>query len=86
VNTSRQIGGAIGLAGISTIAASATASYAGAHAVAVSSAAATVNGFQTSFVVLGGLLVGAIVVAGVYLRPARERVEDVEPVELQEAA
>jgi EmrB/QacA subfamily drug resistance transporter len=86
VNTSRQIGGAIGLAAISTIAASATASYAGAHAVAVSSAAATVNGFQTSFVVLGGLLVGAIVVAGVFLRPARERVEDVEPVELQEAA
>jgi EmrB/QacA subfamily drug resistance transporter len=86
VNTSRQIGGAIGLAAISTVAASATASYAGAHALAVSSAAATVNGFQTSFVVLGGLLVAAIFVAGVFLRPARERVEEIEPVELREAA
>jgi hypothetical protein len=42
--------------------------------------------FLVEDVVLGGLLVGAIVVAGVFLRPARERVEDVEPVELQEAA
>jgi EmrB/QacA subfamily drug resistance transporter len=86
VNTSRQIGGAIGLAAISTIAASAATSYAHSHGVSAASAAATVNGFQTSFVVLGGLLVAAFVVAGVFLRPARERVEEVEPVELQEAA
>ena len=86
VNTSRQIGGAIGLAAISTIAASATAGYAHSHGLAVTSPAATVQGFQTAFVVLGGLLVAAFVVAGVFLRPARERVEEVEPVELQEAA
>ncbi len=86
VNTSRQIGGAIGLAGISTIAASAAASYANAHGVSVASASATVSGFQTSFVVLGGLLVAAFVVAAVFLRPARARVEEVEPAELQEAA
>jgi EmrB/QacA subfamily drug resistance transporter len=87
VNTSRQIGGAIGLAAISTIAASATSSYAHANALAVTSAPATVNGFQTSFEVLGGLLVAAIVVAAVFLRPARERVEEeVEGPELQEAA
>ncbi|HEY3551668.1 MAG TPA: DHA2 family efflux MFS transporter permease subunit [Gaiellaceae bacterium] len=87
VNTSRQIGGAIGLAAISTVAASATSSYANAHALAVSSAAATVNGFQTSFVVLGGLLVAALVVAGVFLRPAREQLaEEAEPAQLQEAA
>ena len=86
VNTSRQIGGAIGLAAMSTIAASATASYAHSHALAVASAPATVNGFQTSFDVLGGLLVAAIVVAGVFLRPARKEVEDTEVVELQEAA
>jgi EmrB/QacA subfamily drug resistance transporter len=86
VNTSRQIGGAIGLAAISTIAASAASSYASAHGVSAASAAATVSGFQTSFVVLGGLLVAAFVVAGVFLRPAGERVEEGEVAELQEAA
>jgi EmrB/QacA subfamily drug resistance transporter len=86
VNTSRQIGGAIGLAAISTIAASATSGYAHAHSLAISSASATVDGFQTSFDVLGGLLVAAIVVTAVFLRPARERVEDADVAELQEAA
>jgi EmrB/QacA subfamily drug resistance transporter len=86
VNTSRQIGGAIGLAAISTIAATATSGYAHAHALAVSSAPAAVNGFQTSFDVLGGLLVAGIVIAAVFLRPARERAEAVEVPELQEAA
>jgi hypothetical protein len=52
----------------------------------LTSPSATVNGFQTAFVVLGGLLVAAFVVAGVFLRPARQRVEEVEAVELQEAA
>jgi EmrB/QacA subfamily drug resistance transporter len=86
VNTSRQIGGAIGLATVSTIAASAASSYAHVHSVAASSAPATVSGFTTSFDVLGGLLVAAIVIAGVFLRPARERVEQVEAGKLQEAA
>jgi MFS family permease len=86
VNTSRQIGGAIGLAAISTIAASAAASYAHTHGVSVTTASATVSGFQTAFIVLGGLLVAAFVVAAVFLRPARELAEEVEPVQLQEAA
>src|SRR5690349_5099242 len=86
VNTSRQIGGAIGLAVVSTIAASAASSYAHAHSVAASSAPATVDGFQTSFDVLGGLLVAAIVIAGVFLRSARQPVERVETAELREAA
>ena len=86
VNTSRQIGGAVGLAAISTIAASATSSYADAHSVAVTSAAATVNGFQTSLQVLGGLLLVGLLVAGGFLRPAREQVEEVEAPELREAA
>jgi EmrB/QacA subfamily drug resistance transporter len=86
VNTARQIGGAIGLATVSTIAASAGSSYAHTHGVAVASAPAAVNGFQTSLEVLGVLLVAAMVIAGVFLRPARARVEEVEPVELQEAA
>jgi fucose permease len=86
VNTSRQIGGAIGLAVISTIVASASAGYANAHGLTVTSASASVHGFQTAFVVLGGLLVAALVISGVFLRPARARVEEVEAPELQEAA
>ena len=86
VNTSRQIGGAIGLAAISTIAATAAAGYAHSHSLAATSAAATVHGFQVSFLVLGVLLVAGFVIAGVFLRPVRERVEEVEVPELQEAA
>jgi MFS family permease len=86
VNTSRQIGGAIGLAAISTVAASATASYAHAHALSLASAPATVSGFQTSFDVLGGMLVAAFAVAAVFLRPAREPAEERDAIELQEAA
>jgi EmrB/QacA subfamily drug resistance transporter len=86
VNTSRQIGGAIGLAAISTIAASASSSYAQAHGLPVTSAQATVNGFQTSLYVLGGLLVAGIVIVTVFLRPARGRVAETETAELREAA
>jgi EmrB/QacA subfamily drug resistance transporter len=86
VNTSRQIGGAIGLAVISTIAASASSSYAQTHGLPVGSAQATVNGFQTSLYVLGGLLVAGIVIVAVFLRPARERVAETETAELREAA
>ncbi|HKU56188.1 MAG TPA: DHA2 family efflux MFS transporter permease subunit [Gaiellaceae bacterium] len=86
VNTARQIGGAVGLATVSTIAANVSSSYAHAHGVAVASAPAAVDGFQTSLDVLGGLLVAAIVVAVVFLRPAREQMEEVEVGELQEAA
>ncbi len=87
VNTSRQIGGAIGLAAISTIAASAASSYAQAHGVSAASAPATVSGFQTSFDVLSGLLVAALVVAAVFLRPVRgNAAEEVETVQLREAA
>jgi EmrB/QacA subfamily drug resistance transporter len=86
VNTSRQIGGAIGLAAISTVAASATSSYAQTHALSIASGPATVHGFQTSFDVLTGLLVAAIVVAVVFLRPTREQAEEIEATQLQEAA
>jgi EmrB/QacA subfamily drug resistance transporter len=86
VNTSRQIGGAIGLALVSTIAATATSDYVDAHGVSAASPAATVHGFQTSFDVLGGLLIAGIVIAAVFLRPARERAEGVEESQLQEAA
>jgi EmrB/QacA subfamily drug resistance transporter len=86
VNTSRQIGGAIGLAAISTVAASAASSYASANATAATAAPAMVHGFQTSLEVLGGLLVAGIVIVAVFLRPTRERAEKAEGTPLQEAA
>jgi len=86
VNTSRQIGGAIGLALVSTIAASATSDYVNAHGLAAATSTATVHGFQTALEVLGGLLLVGILVTAVLLRPVREREEDVEAPALQEAA
>ena len=63
VNTSRQIGGAIGLAAVSAVAATSTSRYAESHAsVGPSSAVALDHGFQTALYVLTGLLlVGALI-------------------------
>jgi len=73
VNTSRQIGGAIGLAAVSAIAATSTSRYADAHAVVTSSSAVALNhGLQTALYVLTGLLlVGALVAAGLIRAQAR---------------
>jgi hypothetical protein len=86
VNTSRQIGGAIGLAAISTVAASAASSYADANATAASAAPAVVHGFQTSIDVLGALLLVGIAIVAVFLRPARVDSTEAEAPQLQEAA
>src|SRR5204862_296277 len=55
INTSRQIGGAIGIAAVSAIAATSTRTYADVHGV--TNAAALDHGFQTGLYVLTGLLV-----------------------------
>jgi EmrB/QacA subfamily drug resistance transporter len=65
INTSRQIGGAIGIAAVSAIAATSTTNFAEANAVSASSGAALAHGFQTGLYVLTGLLlVGALVAFG----------------------
>jgi EmrB/QacA subfamily drug resistance transporter len=65
INTSRQLGGAVGLAVISTVATSLTNQYVDAHpGASASSDAALAHGFESSFYVLTGLaLVGALVAA-----------------------
>ena len=50
VNTSRQIGGAIGLAAVSAVAAASTSSFADDHGVAASSTAALDHGFRTGLI------------------------------------
>ena len=76
INTSRQIGGAVGLAAVTAIAA--TSSH---HVSAVD------HGYRTSLYVLTGLAVLAAVAAATLLRPARP-VEEPVPVHvpLEEAA
>ena len=85
VNTSRQIGGAIGIAAISAIAATATRNYSGDGG----SVAALDHGFRVAMVVLAGLLVVGVVsvVALVKPQPAPE-VADEAPaaLPLREAA
>jgi EmrB/QacA subfamily drug resistance transporter len=64
LNTSRQIGGAIGLAAMTTIASTAAGHYADNHAVLASSGPALTHGFQAAFYALVGVaLVGAAIAA-----------------------
>jgi EmrB/QacA subfamily drug resistance transporter len=92
INTSRQIGGAIGLAAVSAIAATSTSHYAQAHAsVTASSSVALDHGFQSALYVLTGLLVVGALVAVSLVRSAPARSADAASVEgemvaLEEAA
>jgi EmrB/QacA subfamily drug resistance transporter len=81
INTSRQIGGAIGIAAISAIAATAASSYADAHAaVSATSPVALDHGLKTGLDVLTGLLVLGAVLAFSLVRaaPARPQLEPAE--------
>ena len=68
VNTSRQIGGAIGLAAVSAIAASSSSSYLHSHTV-VAPGAALDHGIQTALYALTALLVGGVLIAAFLVRP-----------------
>jgi EmrB/QacA subfamily drug resistance transporter len=93
INTSRQIGGAIGIAAVSTIAATSTRNYAQAHAgVKASSGVALDHGFQTGLYALTGLLVVGAVIAIAFVRstplrsPAAAGRGEGDPVVLEDAA
>jgi EmrB/QacA subfamily drug resistance transporter len=63
VNTMQQVGGSVGTALLSTIAASTTASYATSHHVAVTASSAAVHGYTIAFTISGSLFViGAITI------------------------
>jgi EmrB/QacA subfamily drug resistance transporter len=92
INTSRQIGGAIGLAAVSAIAAASTSHFVHAHsAVTASSDLALDHGFQTALYALTGLLLLGTLIAATLVKsePApsahAERLEG-EVVALEEAA
>ncbi len=81
LNTSRQIGGAIGLAAVTTIASTAAGHYADTHAVLASSGPALTHGFQAAFYALIGLALMGAAIAAVFVEPkpkAALRVADAE--------
>ena len=69
LNTSRQIGGAIGLAAVTTIASTAAGHYADSHAVLASSGPALTHGFQTAFYALIGVALVGAAIAAVFVEP-----------------
>jgi EmrB/QacA subfamily drug resistance transporter len=78
INTSQQIGGAIGLAAATTIATSFTTRYVDAHAgVSALSGAALTHGFQIAFYVLAGIAALGALLAVVMIesRPAAPQPE-----------
>jgi EmrB/QacA subfamily drug resistance transporter len=88
INTSRQIGGAVGIAAVSAIAATSTSNYADTHALAPTSGLALDHGFQTGLYALTGLLLlgAAIAVTLVRSAPPPARALEDEPVLLDQAA
>src|SRR3954471_8395277 len=89
LNTSRQIGGAIGIAAVSAIAATSTSNYANSHsAVSGVSGVALDHGFKTGLYVLTGLLVFGALIAVTLVRsaPTEAAPVDTEAFAFEEAA
>jgi EmrB/QacA subfamily drug resistance transporter len=86
INTSRQIGGAIGIAAVSAIAATSTGNYLDSHAGIATSGAALDHGLQTALYVVAGLAVAATVITAVFLRTAVTPSVQVARVEERAAA
>ena len=71
VNTGQQIGGAIGVAAATTIAATSTSNYLGAHpGVLPTSGAALTHGFAMAFYALAGVAALGAVLAAVVIESA----------------
>ena len=83
-NTSQQVGGALGLAVLSTLASERTSSWLsdlGHRPTAHEQAAGLVEGFQLAFTVSAGLMVVGVVLIAVLLRPRDlERIDTSQPV------
>jgi EmrB/QacA subfamily drug resistance transporter len=72
INTSQQIGGAVGLAAITTIATTVTTNYLTSHAPSpLTAATGLVDGFQVAFYVLLGVTLAAALLTATLLRGTR---------------
>jgi len=84
VNTMQQVGGSIGTALLSTLAASATASYASSHTGAGTQVLAAVHGYDRAFTisaavfVFGAILTAVLLPSGVLKAPTASSVPDPE--------
>ncbi|MGZ4392330.1 MAG: MFS transporter, partial [Gaiellaceae bacterium] len=87
VNTSRQIGGAIGIAAATAIAASSTAHFGGAPAASL---AGIDHGYRTALYAMTGLLLAGAAITFALVRPAAPApaadLRELEPALLEEAA
>jgi MFS family permease len=89
INTSRQIGGAVGLAAVSTIATTFTNDYVDSHVgTTSSSAAALTHGFESGFYALTAFAILGAAIAATLIRPpsppaavASARDEPLAPIE-----
>ncbi len=90
VNTSRQIGGSIGLAAVTTIAATATSNYAHSYVVPTFSGPALTHGFQVAFHTLAGVALAGAAIAAAFVESKPKAASTAKPVEaevaLEEAA
>ena len=90
INTSRQIGGSVGLAAVTTIAATATTNYADSHAVPAFSGPALTHGFQVAFYALTGVALAGAAIAAAFVESKPKAAPKAKPVEgefaLEEAA
>jgi EmrB/QacA subfamily drug resistance transporter len=90
INTTRQVGGSIGLAAVTTIAATATSNYAHSHAVLAFSGPALTHGFQVAFYTLAGVALAGAATAAAFLESkpkAAPVAQQLEPeVALEKAA
>jgi MFS family permease len=80
INTSRQIGGAVGLAAVTTIAATATSHYASRHAVPALSGAALTHGFQVAFYALAGTALAGAALAAAFVESKPKATRNAKPV------
>jgi EmrB/QacA subfamily drug resistance transporter len=82
INTSRQIGGAIGIAAISAVAAASTSGYVQTHSsLSASSGLALDHGFQTALYALTGLLLVGALIAVTLIKSAPNPVAQAERIE-----
>ena len=83
INTSRQIGGSIGLAAVTTIAATATSHYAHGHGVPGVSGPALTHGFQVAFYTLVGLALVGAAIAAAFVESKPKTAPKAKPVEVE---
>ena len=83
VNTSRQIGGSVGLAAVTTIAANAASHYASSHGVLAFSGPALTHGFHVAFYALIGVALAGAAIAAVFVESKPKAAPRTTPIEAE---